>query len=321
MRTAPILAVLAAIAAGCDMETWDLSQPAPTPNAVAEPTDQPVMATVNGEPIYMAELNEILVANYGMNIAQHLIFNKIVAQEALRRGVTASDDDVRAESDYVLDQITDDPDADPAKRRELLTRTLAREGLSYSDYQKFLRRQALLRKMAAEDVRIYEADVRKEFDRQYGRQVVVRNIQVASAAAAEQILQMARDGADFARLAQENSLAPSARDGGLVAPIGPMSTEWPPAIRDVALSLREVGELSDIIRTGTVYHVLRLERNIPPRDATFDEVKDDLRVNLRRRVIQEDAMPRLLSRLSADAHLEFVDPILQRQYARRDMQP
>ncbi len=321
MRTIPILAVMAAaIAAGCDMEDWNPAL-SPAPSSDAAPIPKPVMATVNGEVIYMEQLNEILVANYGMTIAQHLVADMLVEQEAKRRGITVTEDDIRAEGDYKLDQVTVQPDAGPAERRELLRRMLAKEGLSYADYQRVLRREALLRKMAMADVRIYEADLRNEFDRQYGRQVLVRHIQVESIATAEQILQMVRDGADFARLAQEYSLDPSGKQGGLRPPIGAMTTECPPVIRDVAMSLRRPGELSEIIRTGTAYHLLQLEQDIPPQDASFEEVKDQLRASVLRRTIDEQAKPRLLQRLFSQANLQYADPILRRQYAQHDMQP
>ncbi len=319
MRIILILAMMAvALTFGCEIEPWQSE--ADPPAAPVQQAAKPIMATVNGEPIYMEQLNDLLVRNYGMQMAQHLVLDMLVDQEARRRGVTVSEDDIRAETDYMLDQITPNPDAGPAERRELLAKMLDEKGLSHADFQRIVRREALGRKMASAEVRIYEADLRNEFDRQYGRQVLVRHIQAESLAAAEEIIRMVRDGADFAELAQRNSLdASSASRGGLIPPIGPRSTDQPAAIRDVAMSLRRPGQLSAVIRTGAAYHLLQLQREIPPRDVSFEDVKDELKVSLLRRTIEIEAKPRLLARLMGDANLKFEDPILQQQYARLDI--
>ncbi len=329
MRNTPPLTALTALAAlavvvtlGCDVESWDPDpQPGQIDNAAAASDVRLVMATVNDEPIYMEDLHEILVTNYGMTMAQQLIANEVVEQEARRLGVTVNDDDIRAEDDYFIQRITGQSDVAPSHRRELLARMLAQQGMSHADYQRVLRREALLRKIVAPQVQPTDAEVHDEYDRQFGRQVQVRHIQVESLARAEQILEMARDGVDFARLAQQYSLSPSAQQGGLMPPIGLMSKEWPPAIRDVAISLRQVGELSGIIRTGTAFHVLRLERDIPPQDIEFDQVADALLMSLRRRIIDENAKPALLRHLLAQANVVFVDRLLRTQHARTGAQP
>lgn len=325
MRNTSLLTALAALAVvvtlGCDVEPWD---PDPQPGQIddaAVSDARPVMATVNGEPIYMEDLHEILVANYGMTIAQQLIANEVVEQEAHRLGVTVNDDDIRAEDDYFIERITGEPDVAPSHRRELLARMLAEQGMSHADYQKILRREALLRKIVAPQVQPTDGELRNEYDRQFGRQVQVRHIQVESLAVAEQILEMARDGVDFARLAQQYSLSPSGQQGGLLPPIGSMSDEWPPAIRDVAMSLRRAGELSGIVRTGTAFHLLRLERDIPPQDVSFDLVRDALLVSLRRRIVDENAKPALLRHLLTQANVVFVDRLLRTQHARASAQP
>jgi len=320
MRNALLPAAMAVvIAMGCEPQALTNEPHDQTRQAPAPPLVQPVMANVNGQPIYMTDLNEILVTNYGMTIAQQLIADMVVQQEANKRQIIVTDDDIAAENDYFLHGITDQQDVQPAHRRELLTRMLAEKGMSYADYERFLRRQVLLRKMVTPDIQIYEADLRNEFSRQFGRQVQVRHIQLESLAAADQVLQMLRDGADFARLAQDYSIDPSsAPNGGLLPPISSMSDECQPAIREVVLALNKPGEVSDIIRSGTTFHLLQLVREIPPQDVSFEQVKDQLHAALLRQAIDQ-AILSLLQRLIATADIEFTDPILRTQHALRNI--
>jgi len=90
---------------------------------------------------------------------------------------------------------------------------------------------------------------------------------------AEQLAQRARDGADFAKLAEQYSQDPgSAKQGGDLGYVVRGATD--PAFEQVLFAL-EPGQISDPVRTSFGYHVIRLiDAKTERKD--FDAVRDEL---------------------------------------------
>ena len=97
----------------------------------------------------------------------------------------------------------------------------------------------------------------------------------AALAIAERVRAELVKGATFASLAPQYSDDPTSVSNG-----GRMSwasrAEIHPTIAETLFTMKEVGEVSALIRTRTGYHVVRLEGRRPARQLTFDEVKDRL---------------------------------------------
>ncbi len=269
-----------------------------------------VMATVNGEPLDMADLNRALIRAYGGQVAQQLIANEVVRQAVYKRGLKVSEDDVTAENERTLERMFGGVTGD-AQREQLLEQLLVRRGIPRQQWEMTMWRNAALRKMAANRVEITEAELREEFEEQFGRKVLVRHIQTASLADAQMVLERLKsDEADFAELARRFSTNASAQEGGLLPPIGVKAVGLPPAIRDVALSLKRPGEITDPVQVGTTFHILKLERILPPEGADFDDVRDRLAADLREkeiRILQQ----RVLAELIDQADIEIVNPVLK----------
>jgi hypothetical protein len=83
----------------------------------------------------------------------------------------------------------------------------------------------------------------------------LRMIVVASADEAQRILDQLSGGADFAALARERSLDPTARDGGYLGKIDPASLR--PELRDALRGLAG-GQLTGVIRIPTGYAILEV---------------------------------------------------------------
>lgn len=113
-----------------------------------------------------------------------------------------------------------------------------------------------------------------------GEQVKARHILISgttpeSRAKAEELLAQARKGADFAKLAEENSAdkGSAARGGDLgFFTQGRMVPEFDKAV----FALQKKGDLSDVVQTQFGYHVIQLEERRAPSVRPFDEVKDEL---------------------------------------------
>jgi foldase protein PrsA len=317
MRLAKLIVLWAAVCvSGCDMG-WPGREPgpAPTPPAAAEtseapPADAGVMAYVNGEPVPMSLLHEMLVKGPGPKFARELVRHEMVRQAAERKGVSVSDADLKAEHEWFL-EVAFPSIPEPDQRERALGQLLAGREVSREQWDMSIRTAALLRKLAEPLIEVTDEEVREEFGRQYGRQVVVRHIQLANLREAQRVKDMTEQ-VGFEQLAKTYSLHPTGKEGGLLDPIG-ASTKLPPAmegIRQVALSLKTVGEISDPVQVGTTFHLLKLEQVIEPKEAKFENVADELRETLRQRKIRL-AQKEILERLIREAKVEYVHPDLR----------
>lgn len=96
---------------------------------------------------------------------------------------------------------------------------------------------------------------------------------------AEDVLKEAKaPKADFAELAKKYSEGPSGPNGGDLGffPRGRMV----PAFETSAFSLKS-GEVSDIVETQFGYHIIKVFDKKEPKDLSFDEVKNDIRENIK----------------------------------------
>ena len=107
-------------------------------------------------------------------------------------------------------------------------------------------------------------------------------------AQAEALLQQLRDGADFAKLAQEHSedTATAENGGDLgVFPRGQMVAPF-----DEAVFALEVGALSEPVRTTFGYHLIRLDDKIEAGTKPLEEVKGEIETKLRQEREKEAAL-------------------------------
>ncbi len=291
----------------------------PDPNAPVD-ANRPVMALIAGRPIYMDRLHEILVEIKGSQIASHLILNELVRQEARTRGVEITGEDVLAEGDAMCRMLFGE-DATRRQLEESLDAYLADPSRSRLEWELTVYRNALLGKMVRSDLEVPEAMLRDEFGRRYGRKVVVRHIEVASRADAKEVLDRLAEGAEFADVAAKYSTNPSGRNGGLLPAFGADEARVPSAFRKVALAMDRVGEVSNPVKVQTRYHILKLERVIQPRNARFEDVRDELEADLRARLAvsrREALLRELLRTARQEGRIRIVHPVLKEEWDRHE---
>ncbi len=136
--------------------------------------------------------------------------------------------------------------------------------------------------------------------------VKARHIVVRTRTEAEAVLVALKTGADFARMAMENSLEPTTRatggDLGWV-PHGVMAPAF-----EAALFQLNAGQVSDVVETSFGFHVLRVDQVEPPLVPGFDLVRDRVRerVTNERRARVKD---RLMSTYRVTLHSDVLDSI------------
>ena len=273
-----------------------------------------VMATVNGQPIYMDRLHRSLVQVHGLLIPEMLIHDLLIEQEAKRLGVSVSPEDVAAENDLALRNVFPSGTS-PDQRERLLDQVLRDRGLTRGLWEATVRRNALLRKMVAPEVKVTEAMVKAEFFRAYGAKVQVRQIRLPSVHEAQNILTLVEKGDDFAKLARSYSTdTTTAPNGGLLPAFTRQETSVPRAVRDVAFALKD-GQVSSIVQVGSSFHVLKLVKRITPPQIKYESVRDQLTDQVRQRMIM-GAQAQLMSELRRRGAVEYINPILRQQVNR-----
>ncbi len=324
MRCLPAVCLFLLIACGCD-------EPGRRPGAGPTGTVQPgrtattlpnsatagplspsaIMATVNGKPIYMEDLYVSLLESSGLRIPEMLIVNALVNQEAGRTKTTVTDEEVAAENDRSLKGILGDK-LTPDQRERMLDQLLKPRGLTRKLWFSVMRRNALLRKMVISRAVVSESMIKVEFARLHGEKVQISHIQLPNLFEAEKIIKLLKEGKDFADLARKYSTnTTTAKNGGTLPPFSREYQNVPRAIRDVAFSLEKVGRISGIVQVGDNFNVLKLLKRIEPPQVDYEAVKEKVRLQLHRRLIERLQVEKR-QELQRKARIEYINPILKK---------
>lgn len=314
-----LLVLAAMLSAGCDPDIFGRSDdpitpPPAQPTGPVTATDRAVMVHVNGQPIYMQPLYDVLVGNFGLPLAQQFVANEVIAQAARAEGITVSPEEVSAETDRALKQLSPESLPDETQREALLDQLLERRGLTRELWQTAMRRNAMLRKMAEQRVEISDQDLREQYDLLFGRKVQVRLIELGSLASAQEVLRGIEDGQSFTDLVAQYSEHPSRANDGLISPISAKSVDVPPAIRQAAVVMQTPNEVSQPIRVSARYYLLQLVKVYESEEADFEAVRDQLYDAARENQITT-LRQTILSDLMRNAEIRYVDPILRAKAA------
>lgn len=217
---------------------------------------------------------------------EQLILRRLQLQYANQIGLTASESDVTAALKDVL--------ARNNLTQEQLVELLTKEGLNLQDYKDRLREQIILARLMnqavrsrvsidARDVEAYYQAHADEFNRP--DEVRVRHIffrldptmsQPQRAAVhdrANEVLAEARNGGDFASLAQRYSEDATAHLGGDLGTI--RRGQALPEFEAVIFTLRE-REVSEVIRTPNGLHIVKIDAIAKGESRPLSEVKTEI---------------------------------------------
>jgi peptidyl-prolyl cis-trans isomerase SurA len=259
-----------------------VAPPVPVTRTVSGTSDF-IVAIVDSEPVTNQEVNA-QASRVGAQASQQgvavparqqllgealeqLIYERTQLQWAQQTGLKITEEE--------LDQI----ERSVAERNQLsvsdFRAQLAREGLSLSQFRQSLRQQQILQRLREREVpgRIKVSDPEiDQFLAQQKSQTQTQQIHLAQLlvavpenASAEQeqqlqlkaqaLLKQAREGADFARLAQEHSQSQDRANGGQM---GLRPLDRYPSLFVEATQKLAVGELAGPVRSGAGFHLLKV---------------------------------------------------------------
>lgn len=137
------------------------------------------------------------------------------------------------------------------------------------------------------------------------RQVLTETREAAEAARAEVVA-----GTDFAQVARERSIDPSAPYGGSQGVLA--EDDLPEAFADLIFAL-EPGEVSEVVEADYGFHVFQVVERLPARTVPFDEAAPALAEALREES-ERDALARLVETARSRYTVRIYGPNLPFEY-------
>ncbi|MEE9404084.1 MAG: peptidylprolyl isomerase [Algisphaera sp.] len=269
------------------------------------------LAYVSGQPIRVETLWPALIEAAGGTALSDAVLSQLVADRLASVGITLTEADHAAERDQLAQTLSDDPDVAARLVKELRQR----RGLGEVRYAALIARNAGLRALVRDGVKVQEPAVQQAYRLAYGPSVRVRLIVAPTLVAAARLSKQlaAGDGTDatFARLASEESTDSSGRQGGLLSPMRPDDTSYPQSIRDAAAALAS-GEVSPPVTVEGGFALLRCLEHLPARtDVSLEAIRPHLETQVRRRA-ERILMQQAARELVSGADVVVLNPTLSK---------
>lgn len=239
-----------------------------------------IVAIVNGQKIDREQLGDFLVNAYGDIALDFLIKKRLVDQEAKKNNVLVTKDEIneRLKKNAEL-QIERMMKQYSLASKEDLELELFKSGMTLDKLRKNIMEsfenqievQLIVEKILLKDITYTEDELHAAYEEIFGEKIHARQIVLKTRKKAEEVLLKLGGGADFAKLAEKESIdRTSAARGGEMIPFGPND------VLGKAVASLKKGQFSDIIETRYGYHILQVLDRLPGSDKKFDEVHDKL---------------------------------------------
>lgn len=245
-----------------------------------------------------------------------LIDKQLTDQKIKELNIRVSEEEVR--------QAIEDVKKQNRLSQEALVSALATQGLSFDQYKSQLKEQLERLRLMSQEVKskiqVGDRELREYYDANlslYGESELFRarhiffrvdknatpaDIRRISAKAAE-VLEKARQGANFADLARTYSDDPSAaKDGGDLGAF--KRGDMLPEIEQTVVKLKP-GEVSGLISTPAGFHIIKLEERTAGKAKPFEEVKGEIEELLYRKK-SEERFNQWLADLRKGAAIEII---------------
>ncbi|MFN0012518.1 MAG: hypothetical protein ACKVS8_12840 [Phycisphaerales bacterium] len=305
-----------------DPQSRTLAPPAGTPSA------RPA-AMVDSEPVEWSALTPLLAEAAGGAVLQEIVLDRRLERELALRSQRVGDAEIAAERDRVRAALAAGPaavglqalDADQAQTATDAVRRA--RGLGDLRFEALVRRNASLRLLVKDEVRIDEANVQLAHAIRHGPKLRLRlittNTQAEAQAARAQLATEEPDLAGrFSRLAQRVSTDPTGRGGGVLGLVSPADPSYPMVIRQAAEGVLQAGAsgaagsgpgLTPVLALERGYGIVLVEERTAGSGVSLDAARPDLEREALLRA-QREAMDRLAVSLISRGGVVVLDRTL-----------
>ena len=279
---------------------------------------QPVMgiidarpaALINGKALDWAVLRPILNDAAGAQALQEAILDRQIDEALASRGIVITPDDVAAERKALLESLS----ADANVSIRLLDELRERQNLGTLRFDDLMRRNAGLRALVRDQVKVNDAAVEAMYDVVHGPKRQARLMTLADLSSAQGAINLVNSGVSFSDVAVEMSTDISAARGGLLEPIARSDPSYPEAIRAALWSLN-VGEMSSPILLEKGYAVVLLVKRLAPGTVSQSDARPTME-RLVRTSQERLLMDQLARRMLAESSITIFDEQLNEAWSR-----
>ena len=249
----------------------------------------------------LSSLDQSAIVSFKKNILDQLINYELFYQQAQKEKIKISNDDINLEIDKIKDNFASPEEFDEALKANNITLVRLKE-----DIKRQLMINSILEEtrnqisISDEELLEYYNENKESFLEP--EQVHARHILVETEEEANNLLLQLKEGlTDFAELAKEKSIGPSAPSGGDLGFFsrGQMVKEF----EDTAFSL-EPGEISDVVQTQFGYHIIKCEEKKEEYSPAFEEAKERISNTLRYQK-ENEAISTFISKLKEEAVIVY----------------
>jgi parvulin-like peptidyl-prolyl isomerase len=213
-------------------------------------------------------------------VLQELIDGKLLDQEARRRGIQVSDEELNARVQELIAPM----DQNDLRQAALAAHSSAQTWMR--DYQRRLVHRKLIQQEVIDKVRVTGKELRDLYNRNPRRfarleQVKVRHICVGSRDLYDRVMKAIDKGEDFVTLVKKYSITPDRASDGELGYI--QKGMLPPELETAIFELKRVGAVSSSrkpVQTQMGFHIFRVEGYRPEGMRTFEDAEPDIRAVL-----------------------------------------
>jgi parvulin-like peptidyl-prolyl isomerase len=249
----------------------------------------------------LSSLDQSTIVSFKKNILNQLIDYELFYQQAQKEKVKISNDEINLEIDKIKDIFSSPEEFNEVLKANNITLTQLKEDI---------KRQLMINSILEEtknQVTITDDELLEYYNENKEsffepEKVHARHILVETEEEASNLLLQLKEGlTDFAELAKEKSIGPSAPSGGDLGFFarGQMVKEF----EDAAFSLMP-GEISGVVKTQFGYHIIKCEEKKDEHSPTFEEAKENISNTLKYQR-ENEAISTLISKLREEAVIIF----------------
>lgn len=319
--------------------TTDPSQTQSSPPSNPTQPQNPDKVLVRGEGIEITqgELSEA-VANLEANLAmtgrnipsaqrdqiEKNLLDRLVTIELLKSQATEQD---KEQADATAEQVVNRY-KNQAPSEEVFNQQLASMGTTLEDFHQQIKDRATVEEVIDRNIRskieITEEQAREYYEenpseftteeRVHARHILLstRDQQTGQDLPdeekqnkfeqAQELIQQAKEGADFSELARQHTEDPGSKESGgeYTFPRGQMVKPF----EETAFSL-EPGEISNVVTTQFGFHIIKLEEKLPAGKQEFSEVEEQVKETLLQEEM-ETRLPQYLDTLKEEKNVKVV---------------
>ena len=303
--------LLAALATGCDRQKQG----------------EEAVAWVNGEPIPFSTFwdeiknryNEVTEASSPQQdvllvlkrkVLSDLIRERLLLQEASRRGLTVSEETLEARIDEIREGYTNSP----------LRKSLIKHAMDYDHWRQALRENMIMEALFTSVVREAGKVTDQEISQYYKdhldeflvpEAVQLNQIVVKNRSKAQKLLRRIRRGERFEALAEKYSIGPEKEASGRLGTY--RRGELPEPLEKAAFST-PAGKVTSLVETQHGFHLLQVVKRMPSHVQTEEEAQEEIARKLlqeKEQALYDAWVTRLIHDSDIRVHASLVDLVVK----------